>query len=328
MKYLRLRQPEHELELFLAGMAGDVGARDRVVKDVGAGLEQVVDGPATHSSLPGMGVAETMTVSPGWISTKRWSLFAMRARPAIGSPWAPVVVMTSLSAAMSLMRSLPTMFDDSVLEVAEVGGDPEVLLHRPADDRGLAAHVRGGVEHLLEAGDVAREGGHDHAAVERLHDLAERLADDPLGRRIARVLGARGVRQEAHTPSSPSRARMWKSDSLPSTGVWSNLKSPVWTTVPHGRAQGDAHRVRDRVPDPERHGRERPDRQLVARLHRDQRVVVELVLLDLVAQQAAREGARVDRDARELRQHVGQAADVVLVRMGDQEWHGPSRGSP
>ena len=27
---------------------------------------------------------------------------------------------------------------------------------------------------------------------------------------------------------------MWKSDSLPSTGVWSNLKSPVWTTMPTG----------------------------------------------------------------------------------------------
>ena len=27
---------------------------------------------------------------------------------------------------------------------------------------------------------------------------------------------------------------MWKSESLPSTGVWSNLKSPVWTTVPTG----------------------------------------------------------------------------------------------
>ena len=27
---------------------------------------------------------------------------------------------------------------------------------------------------------------------------------------------------------------MWKSDSLPSTGVWSNLKSPVVTTIPTG----------------------------------------------------------------------------------------------
>ena len=36
------------------------------------------------------------------------------------------------------------------------------------------------------------------------------------------------------TPSAPSLARIAKSDSLPSTGVWSNLKSPVWTTTPTG----------------------------------------------------------------------------------------------
>ena len=42
---LRLGQAEHQLELLLAGVPGDVGALDRVVVDVRAGLEQVVDGP-------------------------------------------------------------------------------------------------------------------------------------------------------------------------------------------------------------------------------------------------------------------------------------------
>ena len=40
---LRLGQVEHQLQLFLAGVAGDVRALDGVVVDVGAGLEQVVD---------------------------------------------------------------------------------------------------------------------------------------------------------------------------------------------------------------------------------------------------------------------------------------------
>ncbi len=68
---------------------------------------------ATYSSLPGIGLAETMTVSPGSISTNRWSRLAIRARPAIGSPWAPVVAITSLSAGMSLILSLATMSDGS-----------------------------------------------------------------------------------------------------------------------------------------------------------------------------------------------------------------------
>src|SRR3954453_12876972 len=41
---LRLGQTEHQLELFLAGVARDVGALDGVVVDVRPGLEQVVDG--------------------------------------------------------------------------------------------------------------------------------------------------------------------------------------------------------------------------------------------------------------------------------------------
>ena len=138
-------------------------------------------------------------------------------------------------------------------QVAEVRGDPEVLLHRAADDRHLAVHVGGGVEDLLDAGDVAGEGRDDDPAVERLHDLAEGLADRPLGRRVARVLGPGRVGQQAERrPPAPSLARIAKSDSLPSTGVWSNLKSPVWTIVADRRAEGDAHRVRDRVADPER----------------------------------------------------------------------------
>ena len=60
-----------------------------------------------------MGLADTMTVSPGWISTNRWSRFAIRARPAIGSPWAPVVAMVSFSAGTSLILSLATMADGS-----------------------------------------------------------------------------------------------------------------------------------------------------------------------------------------------------------------------
>ncbi len=36
------------------------------------------------------------------------------------------------------------------------------------------------------------------------------------------------------TPSAPKRASAPKSDGLPSTGVWSNLKSPVVTTIPTG----------------------------------------------------------------------------------------------
>ena len=121
---------------------------------------------------------------------------------------------------------------------------------------------------------------------------------------------------------------MWKSDSLPSTGVWSNLKSPVWTTIPTGVRS--AMPIASGIEWPMRNGTavNGPICSSSPGLEREQRVVVELVLLDLVAQQAARQRAGVDRHARELGQHVRQAADVVLVGVGDQERLDLVRGSP
>ena len=152
---------------------------------------------ATYSSLPGMGLALTMTVSPGTISTQRWSRLAMRARPAIGSPCAPVVAMVSCASGTSLRRSLGTSWP------GRSAGSPGrsrcamfCSIDRPMTAT-LRPKVADGVEDLLDARDVAGEGGHDDAPLEALHDLAEGLADGPLGGRVAGVLGARRVGQQA-----------------------------------------------------------------------------------------------------------------------------------
>ena len=156
-------------------------------------------------------------------------------------------------------------------------------------------------------------------AVERLHDLAEGLADGPLGRRVAGVLGARRVGQEA---DDALRAELGEDREVGQLAVDRGVVELEVAGVDDRsdrRAQGDAHRVGDRVADPERDDVERPDVDLVAGLEGEERVVVELVLLDLVAEEAAGQGAGVDRHARELGQHVRQRADVVLVGVGDQE---------
>ena len=121
------------------------------------------------------------------------------------------------------------------------------------------------------------------------------------------------------TPSAPSLARIAKSDSLPSTGRVVELEVAGVDDDADRRPEGDPHRVGDRVADPERDDAERPDLDLVAGLEGKDRVVVELVLLDLVAEEAAGEGRGVDRHARELGQDVRQRADVVLVGVGDEE---------
>ena len=61
----------------------------------------------------------------------------------------------------------------------------------------LRSNVARGIEDLLDARDVAGEGGHDDASLEPLHDVAEGVADRPLGWRVARVLRPRRVGEEA-----------------------------------------------------------------------------------------------------------------------------------
>ena len=163
------------------------------------------------------------------------------------------------------------------------------------------------------------EGRHDDPALERLHDLAEGLADRALGRGVARVLGTGRVGQEAQDAFLAQAGEDREVGQLPVDRGVVELEVAGVDDRPDRRAQGDAHRVRDRVTDPERHHVERPDVDLVARLQGDERVVVELVLLDLVAEESARQRAGVDGHAGELREHVRQRADVILVGMGDEE---------
>ena len=55
------------------------------------------------------------------------------------------------------------------------------------------------------------------------------------------------------------------------------------------------------------------------RIERQERVVVELVLLDLDPQEATGQRGRVNGHAREVRQDERQPADMVLVAMRDEE---------
>jgi hypothetical protein len=104
-----------------------------------------------------------------------------------------------------------------------------------------------------------------------------------------------------------------KSDSLPSTGVWSNLKSPVWTIGPDGVRR--AMPIASGIEWPTRNGitvkgptwqPRRPDRA-------EERVRGELVLLDLDPEQATGEGRGVDGTPGKFGRMYGSPADVVLV---------------
>ena len=183
----------------------------------------------------------------------------------------------------------------------------------------LAAERLRGVEDLLDARDVAGEGGHDDAALEPLHDLAEGLAHGPLRGGVAGVLGPRRVGHQAEHALLAEAREVVEVGALAVHRGLVELEVAGMDDVADGRPEADAHRVGDGVADAEGGRVEVAQLHRLAGLQRQQRVVAELVLLDLVAQQPARQRGGVDGHAGELRQDVGQPAHVVLVGVGDEE---------
>ena len=120
------------------------------------------------------------------------------------------------------------------------------------------------------------------------------------------------------TPSPPSRAKPARSVSLPSSGSWSILKSPVCSTTPGRGADGHRERVRDRVVDREELAVERAERAVAALDHLD-RDRVEAVLGQLAPHQGQGQPGAGQRDVRALPEQVGDRADVILVRVRQHE---------
>ncbi len=209
------------------------------------------------------------------------------------------------------------------LQVAELRGDARVLLHGAADDGDLAAEGLRGVEHLLDARDVGGEGGHDDAAFEAFHDLPEGLAHGALGGRVAGVLGPRRVRHEAEDALLAEARQVVEVGELAVHGRVVELEVAGVDDVPEGRPDAQAHGVGDRVADAERRHVEVAELHGLARLERTERVVAQLVLAELGGQQATRQRRGVHGHAGELGQDVRQAADVVLVGVGDDEGADP-----
>src|SRR5256885_1311970 len=120
------------------------------------------------------------------------------------------------------------------LDIAELLGDREVVDHGAADDGDLALVAGRRVERLLDAVDVGGEGRDDDPA----GTLAEQLLE---GLPMVRSDGVKPSRSafvlsdiSSITPWLPKCESRAMSVGLPSTGVWSILKSPEWITMPTG----------------------------------------------------------------------------------------------
>ena len=106
-------------------------------------------------------------------------------------------------------------------------GDLQVLLHAAADDRRLAAELVRRDDHLAQSTDVRSKRRHHHPARRRGDQLFERVANARFGRRPARLLDAHAVAQQDQHALVAQLPQALVVGRLASTGVGSNLKSPV-----------------------------------------------------------------------------------------------------
>ena len=133
------------------------------------------------------------------------------------------------------------------VDVPEAAADVDVLAHRAADQRDLAAVLLGRVHDLLDAVDVRREAGDDDAALAAREHAVQVRADDRLALRDARAVD---VRRVAAQQQQALAAELGQPRHVGRRAADRRLVELVVAGEEDGaerRLERDAARVRDRV---------------------------------------------------------------------------------
>ena len=177
----------------------------------------------TARSLPGIGVAEKITVSPLWSSTCGWSAWAMRRSADSGSPWLPVEITTSFESGKSSISLGPTSIPSGTSMWPSIRPMFTFLrIERPTSETRrsstAAASTTCCTRWMFEAKQVTTMRPSQRANTS--WSFGPTLdSDGDMPGRSALVESP----QRSSRPSRPSSARRDTSAGTPSTGVWSNL---------------------------------------------------------------------------------------------------------
>ena len=204
------------------------------------------------------------------------------------------------------------------LEVAQVAGHAHVADHRAAHERDLAAVGVRGVEDLLDAVHVAGEAGDDDASRRGAEDVLDGRGQVTLGGREAGHLGVGGV---GHEQVDPLLAQPREAAQVGDPAVERELVHlEVAGVQDHAGAGADRHgeTVGDGVVDRHELAVEGGQVDPVALLDLAQ-LGADPVLLELLLDQRQRQARADQRDVGALAEEIGQAADVVLVAVGQHD---------
>ena len=190
--------------------------------------------------------------------------------------------------------------------------------HAAADEAELAAVARRFVNNQLNTADIRGEGRNDNAALRVAEQFAERPADVAFSHRKAGAFDVRRVRHQRKQALVAQRRDCGKIGSFAVDGRVINLEVARMQHRADGRCNRHRHRARDGVAYLDELHRESAQMHFVARIDHMKRHVGNLVLLQLVLNQAERKLGAVNRHGNPL-QHIRRRADVILMSVRDQK---------
>ena len=313
-------QGQHQLLLFLAGVARDVDVVHALIDHLGAQQQQAVDDLGDALFVAGDGVGRDDDEIPrahphlAVAAGRHPGQSAQRLALAAGGDQDHLVG----GVAVQLVDVDEGALRD--VHIAQLLGHGGVVDHAAAAEGHLAALLDGQVDDLLDAVDVGRKGGDDDPLVPR---LGEQVVDAGghllLGGGEAGALGVGGVAQQGQHPPLAVLGQGGQVGGAAGQGGVVDLEVAGLDHHAGGAVDGKAHRVGDGVVDVDGLHGEAPQMDLLPGhdLHKAG-AARQVELLQLVADQAQRQLGAVDRQV-QLLQQVGDAADVVLVAVGDQQ---------
>ena len=313
-------QGEHQLLLFLTGVAGDMDVVHALIDDFCAQQEQTVDdlGHALLVAGDGLGRDDDevagadahLTVAAGSHAAQGAQRLALTAGGHQHHLFRRILVY--------LIDADEGAFRD--VHIAQLLSHGGIVDHAAAAEGHLAAILHGEVDDLLDAVDVGREGRNDDALVLR---PGKQAADTGghllLGGGEAGTLRVGGVAQQSqHALLTVLRQSRKVGGAAGQRGVVDLEVAGLDDGA--GRAvDGESYRVRDGVVHMDGLHGEAAQLELLAGgdLH-ELGLACQAELFQLIADEAAGQAGAVDGQI-ELLQQVGDAADVVLMAVGDEQ---------
>ena len=308
-----------DLQLLLAGVAGNVEGVGAVVDHVHALPKQLVDHPADGLLVAGDGAGGNNYTVPGAhvdlpVLGKGHAVQCAHFLPLAASGHNDLLLQGQ---GLDLVDVHHRVLGQ--VHVAQLRGYLHDVLHAAAGDGHLPPAGGGRVDDLLDTVDVGGKGGDDDPLLAAVEEPVEGLAHDGLAHGIPGPLHVSGVRQQGQDPLLPQLAEAAQINHVPINGGGVNLEVAGVDEHAHAGVDGESHGVSDGVVDVDELHVELAHLDHFAGLHGDQfGLLEEAVLLQLQLDEPRRQPGAVYRHVY-LPEDIGDGPDMVLVAVGDEK---------